>query len=74
MASRGPGEAITIGLTGFRRGERCAWYTITVFVLKAVLTAVLDELSSGGCYTFLFLGLLPLIGLASATPSFLRRE
>ncbi len=61
--------AIAIGLTAFRRGERWAWYAIGVFVLAGILTALLDELAWGGWYTFLFLGLLPLVGLALSARS-----
>ena len=64
--------AIAIGLTGFRRGERWAWYAIGVFVLAGLLTAFIDELAWGGWFTFLFLGLLPLLGWALSTPSFFR--
>jgi hypothetical protein len=66
--------AIAIGLTGFRRGERWAWWAVGVFVLAGILTAVIDELAWGGWFTFLFLGLLPLLGLALSTPSFLGRR
>ena len=58
--------AIAIGLTAFRRGERWAWYAIGVFVLAGIL----DELAWGGWYTFLFLGLLPLVGLALSARSY----
>lgn len=62
--------ATVIGLTAFRRGERWAWVAIAVFVLAGVLTAAIDELSWGGWFTFLFLGLTPLAGFALATRSF----
>ena len=65
--------AIAIGLTGFRRGERWAWWAIAVFVAAGVLTAVLDEFAWGGWYTFLFLGLVPFLGLALSTRSFRHR-
>jgi hypothetical protein len=55
--------AIILGLTEFKRGEKWAWYAIAVVVLAGVLTGVLDELSWGGWYTFLFLGLPSLLGL-----------
>ena len=64
--------AVIIGLTAFRRGERWAWLAIAVFALAGALTAVLDELAWGGWFTFLFLGLLPLAGVALAAPSVLR--
>jgi hypothetical protein len=54
---------ILIGLTAFRRGEKWAWYAIAVMVVGAALTALLDELSWGGWYTVLFLGLPALVGL-----------
>jgi len=64
--------AIVIGLTGFRRGERWAWFAIAAFVAAGILTAVIDELAWGGWFTFLFLGLPPLVGLVLASRSFLR--
>ena len=60
--------AVLVGLTAFRRGERWAWFAMAVFAGAGVLTAVLDELAWGGWYTFLFLGLLPLLGVAAAAP------
>jgi hypothetical protein len=66
--------AIGIGLTAFRRGERWASYAIGVFVLAGVVTGLLDELSWGGWYTFLFLGLLPLLGLVLSARSFFARR
>jgi hypothetical protein len=39
------------------------------FVLVGVLTSILDYLSWGGWYTFHFLGLLPLLGLALLSSS-----
>jgi hypothetical protein len=65
--------AILVGLTAFRRGERWAWAAMAVFALAGVGTAVLDELAWGGWYTFLFLGLLPLLGVLVAAPAVLRR-
>jgi len=65
--------AVSIGLTAFRRGERWAWFAMVVFVLAGLLTAVLDELAWGGWYTFLFLGLLPLLGVVLAARGALRR-
>jgi hypothetical protein len=64
--------AILVGLTAFRRGERWAWAAMAVFALAGILTAVLDELAWGGWYTFLFLGLLPTLGVVLATPSVIR--
>ena len=61
--------AIAIGLTAFRRGRRWAWYAIGVVALAGILTAVLDELSWGGWFTFLALGLPALLGLALSAPS-----
>jgi hypothetical protein len=58
--------AIILGLTAFRRGEKWAWYAIAVVVVAGVLTGLLDYLSWGGWYTFLFLGLPPLLGLVLA--------
>ncbi len=52
-----------IGLTTFRRSERWAWFAIAVFVAAAVLTELRDGLAWGGWFTFLFLGLAPLLGL-----------
>ena len=66
--------AVTIGLTGFRRGARWAWYAIAIFVAAGVLTALLDELAWGGWFTFLFLGLIPSLGLALSAPSFFGRK
>lgn len=62
--------AIAIGLTAFRRGERWAWYAIAVFAAAGVLTALLDQLAWGGWYTFLFLGVVPLLGLVLSARSF----
>lgn len=58
--------AVLVGLTAFRRGERWAWLAMAVFAAAGVLTAVLDELAWGGWYTFLFLGLLPCLGVGLA--------
>ena len=58
--------AVLVGLTAFRRGERWALLAMAVFAGAGVLTAVLDELAWGGWYTFLFLGLLPCLGVALA--------
>ena len=63
--------AVIIGLTGFRRGERWAWFAVAVFALGGLLTAVLDQLAWGGWYTFLFLGLLPAAGALLAAPRML---
>ena len=60
--------AVLVGLTAFRRGDRWAWAAMAVFALAGLLTAILDELAWGGWYTFLFLGLLPLLGVAAAAP------
>lgn len=65
---------LAIGLTAFRRGERWAWYAIAVFAAAGLLTALLDVLAWGGWYTFLFLGLVPLLGLALSAPSFFARR
>lgn len=62
--------AMAIGLTAFRRGERWAWYAIAVFVGAGALTALIDELAWGGWFTFLFLGLVPLLGLVLSARSF----
>jgi len=48
-----------------------AWFTIAVFVGAGVLTALLDELAWCDWYTFLFLGLLPLLGLLLSARSFI---
>lgn len=66
--------ALAIGLTAFRRGERWAWFAIATFVGAGVLTAVIDELAWGGWFTFVFLGLVPLLGLLLSAPSFIRRR
>jgi len=66
--------AMAVGLSAFRRGERWAWFAIAVFVAAAVLTAVLDELAWGGWFTFLFLGLVPLLGLLLSVRSFFGRR
>ena len=65
--------AIAIALTAFRRGERWAWYAEAIFVIAAVLTAVIDEVAWGGWFTFLFLGLVPLAGLLLSVPAFVAR-
>jgi len=65
--------AIAIGAGPFRRGERWAWYAIAVFVLAGAATGLLDYLSWGGWFTFLFLGLPPLLGLALATRRYFPR-
>lgn len=65
---------MVIGLTGFRHGARWAWYAIAIFVAAGVLTALLDELAWGGWFTFLFLGLVPFLGLVLSAPSFFRRR
>jgi hypothetical protein len=66
--------AIAIGAGPFRRGERWAWYAIAIFVLAGAATGLLDYLSWGGWFTFLFLGLPQLLGLALATGSYFPRE
>jgi hypothetical protein len=66
--------ALAIGLTAFRRGERWAWLAIAVFAASGILTALLDELAWGGWYTFLFLGLVPLLGLLLSARSFFGRR
>lgn len=66
--------AIAIGVRPFRHGERWAWYAIAVFVLAGAATGVLDYLSWGGWFTFLFLGLPPLLGLALSTSAFFSRR
>jgi hypothetical protein len=40
--------------------------------MAGILTALLDELAWGGWYTFLLLGLPPLLGLALTARSYLR--
>lgn len=64
--------AIAIGAWPFRRGERWAWYAVAVFVVAGATTGLLDYLSWGGWFTFVILGLPPLIGLALSTRSFFR--
>jgi len=54
---------IFIALKPFRQGQRWAWYAVLAVVLTAFLTSLIDELSWGGWYTFLLLGVLPLLGL-----------
>ncbi|MGO8948216.1 MAG: hypothetical protein ACLQUY_11255 [Ktedonobacterales bacterium] len=68
--------AIIIGLTAFRRGEKWAWYAMAAFVLAGVMTSLLDYMSWGGWYTFLFLflGLLPLLGLALSAKTILSAQ
>jgi hypothetical protein len=61
---------IAIGTSAFRRGHRWAWYSMVVFVLAAALTSLLDQLSWGGWYTFLFLGMVPLLGVILSAKSF----
>lgn len=63
--------AILIGLTAFGRGEKWAWYAMAAFVVAGVVTSLLDSVSWGGWYTFLFLGLLPLLGLALSAKTIL---
>jgi hypothetical protein len=63
--------AIVIGLTAFRRGEGWSWVAIAIMLLAFLLTAVIDQLAWGGWYTFLGLGVVPLLGLARSAPSFL---
>jgi hypothetical protein len=46
---------------------------MAVFAGAGVLTAVLDELAWGGWYTFLFLGLLPTVGVALSARGAVRR-
>ncbi|HVP23595.1 MAG TPA: hypothetical protein VMS77_06755 [Conexivisphaerales archaeon] len=65
--------AIAIGLRAFRRGETWSWYAVAIFAASGILTAKLDEASWGGWYTFIFLGLPPLLGLTPSAGSFLRR-
>jgi hypothetical protein len=66
--------AIAIGLRAFRRGERWAWYAMAVFASAGVLTAFIDYASWGGWYTYLFLGLPQLLGLALSAKSFFSQE
>jgi len=47
--------AVIIGVTGFRNGERWAWYAMLVFILNGLITGVFDYLSWGGWYTSLVL-------------------
>jgi hypothetical protein len=63
--------AVLIGLTAFRRGHRWAWLAMAVFALAGLLTAILDELAWGGWFTYLFLGVLPALGVLMAAPSVL---
>ena len=63
--------AIVIGLTAFRRGEGWAWVAIAIMLLAFLLTAVIDELAWGGWYTFLGLGVVPLLGLLLSARGFL---
>jgi hypothetical protein len=62
--------AIAMGARPLRRRERWAWYAIAVFVLAGAVTGLLDYLSWGGWFTFLLLGLPPLLGLALSARSF----
>ncbi|MFI5259954.1 MAG: hypothetical protein ACHQ01_10160 [Candidatus Limnocylindrales bacterium] len=62
--------AIAIGLTAFRRGEKWAWLAMAIFAASGLFTAVLDEMAWGGWFTFLFLGLLPTLGVLLSTPAF----
>lgn len=64
--------AIAVGAVPFRRGERWAWYAIAVFVVAGAATGLLDYLSWGGWFTFLLLGLPPLLGLAVSARTFFR--
>lgn len=61
---------VALGLRAFRRGERWAWYAMAVFALAGVLTALIDYVSWGGWYTYLFLGLPSLLGLILSAKSF----
>lgn len=54
--------AIAIGWTGFRRGERWAWYAILVLPAVGALAAFDDERQFGGWWTFLWSGLPALLG------------
>jgi len=65
---------VAIGLSAFRHGHRWAWYSMAVFVLAGALTSVLDQLSWGGSYTFLFLGSVPLLGVVLSARSFFVRD
>jgi hypothetical protein len=61
---------IAIGLRTFKQGQKWGWYVVLVVVFAAFLTGLLDYLSWGGWYTFLFLGLLPFFGLVLSIRSF----
>ncbi len=65
---------ILIGLTAFRAGERWAWYSIWITVGAAAFNGLSDGLLWGGYWTFLFYGLLPLLGLALSAPAFFTSE
>jgi hypothetical protein len=66
--------AVAIGLTGFRRAEKWAWYSILAFASSGVLTGLLDYLSWGGWYTSLAFGLPALLGLLVSAKSFFQRR
>lgn len=66
--------AIAIGLTAFRRGEKWAWLAMAIFAASGLFTAVLDEMAWGGWFTYLFLGLLPTLGLLFSARAFFRRH
>ena len=65
--------AILVGLTGFRRRERWAWFAVAAVILAAALTALLDGLAWGGWFTFLMFGVAPMAGLLIATPGYFGR-
>jgi hypothetical protein len=66
--------AIAIGLTAFRRGEKWAWLAMAIFAASGLFTAVLDEMAWGGWFTFLFLGLLPTLGVLLSARAFFTRH
>jgi len=61
---------IAIGLKAFRRGQKWAWYSISVFVIVGVVTNLFDYMSWGGWYTGFFAFLPALLGLLLSANSF----
>ena len=65
---------ISIGLKPFRQGQMWAWYATLIVAVAGILTGLLDYVSWGGWYTFLFLGLPAVLGLVISTPAFFPSE
>jgi hypothetical protein len=61
---------VAIGLKAFRRGEKWAWYLMSVFVLNGVITNIFDYVSWGGWYTGFFAFLPALLGLLLSARNF----